>query len=97
METFSVPFRFSKGHAVTHSADSDEYYLHLISMVILTQPGEMPLVPNFGTLDPTFERVNRASLIELALKYVPEVNINRITPVISDDGSENILVEYSRG
>lgn len=94
MDTFSVPFRFVNGLAAKHAEGTDDYYLHLMTMVILTQPGEMPLDPGFGTQDPTFQKINRASLVEMSLKYVPELNIRTITPIITGDGQEDIIVEY---
>jgi len=94
VDTFSVPFRFSNGLAAKHAEGSDEYYIHIMTMVLLTEPGQLPLNPEFGTQDPTFEYINRASLIELAAKYVPEINVTKITPLITDDGEEDILVEY---
>lgn len=94
MDTFSVPFRFSNGLAAKHAEGSDEYYIHIMTMVLLTEPGGMPLDPEFGTQDPTFEQVDRASLVELASKYVPELSITNITTLITDEGQEDILVEY---
>jgi hypothetical protein len=95
MDTFSVPFRFSGGLAVKHSEDSDQYYLHILSMVLQTQPGEMPLDANFGTNDPVFERINRGTIMELAAKYVPELNIQQIATVLDDDGVERVVLQYN--
>jgi hypothetical protein len=94
METFSVPFRFANGLAVKHAEGSDQYYLHLLSMVLQTQPGEMPLDFNFGTNDPVFERVNRATILEISAKYVPELNIQQIATVLDNDGVERIVLKY---
>lgn len=94
METFSVPFRFSGGLAVKHQEDDEQYYLHILSMVVQTQPGEMPLDANFGTNDPVFERINTATLVELAGRYVPELRIDRISTILDDDGVERLVVQY---
>lgn len=94
MDTFSVPFRFSGGLAVKHEEGSDQYYLHILSMVLQTQPGEFPLDFNFGTLDPVFQKINRATILELAAKYVPELNILQIATVLDDDGIERVVLEY---
>lgn len=95
MDTFSVPFRFSGGLASKHPEGSDQYYLHILSMVLQTQPGEMPLDANFGINDPVFERINRATVMELAAKYVPELNIQQIATVLDNDGVERVVVQYS--
>lgn len=94
MDTFSVPFRFADGLAAKHREGSDQYYLHILSMVLQTQPGEMPLDFNFGTNDPVFERINRATILELAAKYVPELNIEQIATILDNDGIERVLLQY---
>lgn len=94
MDTFSVPFRFSDGLASKHVEGSDEYYLHILSMVLQTQPGEMPLDTNFGINDPVFERISRASVMELAAKYVPELNIEQVATILDNDGIERVVIQY---
>lgn len=94
MDTFSVPFRFSGGLAAKHPEGSAQYYLHILSMVLQTQPGEMPLDVNFGVNDPVFERINRATVMELAAKYVPELTIEQIATILDNDGIERVVVQY---
>lgn len=94
MDTFSVPFRFSGGLAAKHQEGSDQYYLNILSMVLQTQPGEMPLDANFGVNDPVFERINRATIMELAAKYVPELTIEQIATILDNDGVERVVVQY---
>ena len=94
MDTFSVPFRFSGGLAAKHAEGSDQYYLHILSMVLQTQPGEMPLDINFGVNDPVFERISRATIMELAAKYVPELTIEQIATILDNDGIERVVVQY---
>ena len=94
MDTFSVPFRFSGGLASKHAEGSEQYYLHILSMVLQTQPGEMPLDTNFGVNDPVFEKISRATVMELAAKYVPELNIQQIATVLDDDGVERVVLQY---
>lgn len=63
-------------------------------MVLQTQPGELPLDVNFGINDPVFERINRATVLELAAKYVPELVIQQIGTVLDDDGIERVVLQY---
>lgn len=63
-------------------------------MVLQTQPGELPLDANFGINDPVFERINRATVLELAAKYVPELVIQNIGTVLDDDGIERVVLQY---
>jgi hypothetical protein len=95
MDTFSVPFRFSGGLASKHAEGSDEYFLHILSMVLQTNTGEMPLDANFGTNDPVFEKINRGTVMELAAKYVPELVIQQISTILDDDGIERVVLQYS--
>lgn len=94
MDTFSIPFRFVNGLTAKHVEGSDEYYLHLLSMVLQTEPGEMPLDANFGTNDPVFQNISRATILELAAKYVPELNIQNIATILDDDGVERVVLQY---
>lgn len=63
-------------------------------MVLQTQPGEMPLDTNFGVNDPVFEKISRATVMELAAKYVPELNIQGISTVLDNDGTEKVVIQY---
>ena len=94
MDTFSGPLRFSGSLASKHPEGSDQYYLHILSMVLQTQPGEMPLDRNFGVNDPVFERINRATVMELAAKYVPELTIEQIATILDNDGIERVVIQY---
>ena len=94
MDTLSIPFRFSNGSAVTHAQGSDSYYMHILSNVLQSEPGEIALDTEFGTNDPVFERVNRASIVEMAAKYVPEIRIDKVVSIIDDDGIEKIVISY---
>lgn len=94
MDTFSVPLRFSDGLAAKHSEGTEQYYLHILSMVLQTQPGEMPLDANFGINDPVFVRIDRATVLELAAKYVPELNIQQVATIIDNDGVERVVLQY---
>lgn len=95
MDTFSLPFRFtSAGLAAKHAEGSDSYYLHILSTVIQTEPKEMPLDPSFGTNDPLFQRINKASIVEVAAKYVPEMTIDAVSTVLEENGTEQLVISY---
>jgi hypothetical protein len=95
MSTLSVPFRFTlNGSAAQHIDGSDSYYAHILSSVLQTEPGELALDASFGTEDPTFERINRASIIEVAAKYVPEIQITNISTIIDDNGNEQVVISF---
>jgi hypothetical protein len=95
MNTLSVPFRFARsGSVAQHTEGSDFYYSHILSNVLQTEPGELALDSSFGTEDPTFQRINRASIVEMAAKYVPEITINDITSIIDDNGNEQVVISF---
>ena len=96
MDTFSIPFRFVGSQAAKHTEGTDEYYLHILSNVLQIEPGELPLEPNLGINDPTFSRITRASIMELATKYVPELRVSAVNRFASEDGTEEIVVTYTR-
>lgn len=95
MNTLSVPFRFTvTGSVAQHTEGSDSYYAHILSSVLQTEPGELALDSSFGTEDPVFERISRASIVEIAAKYVPEIQIDRISTIIDDNGNEKIVISF---
>ena len=95
MDTLSLPFRFtSSGLAETHTENTSAYYLNILSNVLQTEPGETPLDLNFGTNDPLFQRVNKATVIEVAAKYVPELTINSVSTILSEDGTEQLIISF---
>lgn len=92
----AFPLQFRDGSLVTHPDTSDQFYVQLLSMALSIQPDELPLNPNFGTLDPTFSNISRATLIEKAAKYVPEVQVTGISDFVSDSGEELINISFTR-
>jgi hypothetical protein len=95
MDTFSLPFRFtSNGLVSKHAQGTDSYFMHILSNVLQTEPKEMPLDPNFGTNDPLFQKINKASIVEVAAKYVPEMLIDAVSTVTGEDGTEQLVISY---
>ncbi len=95
MNTLSVPFRFTNtGSVAQHAEGSSSYYTHILSNVLQTEPGELALDASFGTEDPTFEAIKRATLVELAAKYVQEIRIDNISTFINDNGNEQIIISF---
>lgn len=95
MDTFSIPFRFTaNGLAAKHLDGSEQYYLHILSTVLQTEPNEMPLDSNFGTNDPLFERINKATIIEVAAKYVQELEIDSVSDILTENGIEQVIISY---
>lgn len=95
MNTLSVPFRFTQnGSAAQHDEGSDSYYAHILSNVLQTEPGELALDSSFGTEDPVFQRISRASIVEMAAKYVPEIQVTDISTIIDDNGNEQVVISF---
>ena len=96
METLALPMTFSNGRPAVHSDDTDEYYAHILSICIGVEPNELPLTPAFGVDDPTFASVSRASIVEIAARYVQEITITSIDAVIDEAGDTSVDISFYR-
>jgi len=92
----AFPVQFRNGAFVVHTDDTDPFYTQLLSMALMIQPDELPLNPNFGTSDPTFTNISRATIIEKASKYVPEILITGISDFVADSGEELVQINFTR-
>ena len=92
----AFPVEFRNGTFVVHSDIDDAYYTQLLTMALGFQPDELPLNPNFGTSDPTFTNISRATIVEKAAKYVPEILITGISDFVSESGEELVRINFTR-
>lgn len=91
----SFPFRIGgNGSAVTVEQDTDDQYAELLAALIMTRPGERPLVPGFGTPDPTFVGLDIAALEGAATVFGPPVTISDVTVTITGVSSQDVVVEF---
>lgn len=96
METLALPMTFANGRPAVHVDTTDEYYGHILSICIGVEPNELPLTPSFGVDDPAFASVSRASIIEIAARYVPEITITSIDALIDQSGDTSVDISFYR-
>jgi hypothetical protein len=96
VDTFKFPIRFANGGVEKFIDGTDEYYSHLLALVVQIQPADLPLNPQYGVTDPTFSE----SLIrDLALSvggFIPEIIVENAEITIEDNGESRIDIAFSQ-
>lgn len=96
MDTIALPIQIANGRMTLIPDNTDEYFAHLISMVIQIEPGELPLTPEFGCFSPVFDDEQISNLALTVNQFIPEVDIDDIEIVQSDSGKTEIQLSFSR-
>jgi len=96
MDTMAIPVKFEGGSIRTHTEDSDQYYAHLLSFAIQTEPGELILNPTYGTLDPLFDDDLTFQVALTAAQFVPEVTVTNVETRADVNGKVGISVNFER-
>jgi len=90
MDAMKFPLQFDANGLVRDVDGTDDYYKQLLSICTLTEPQSLPLTPDFGIWDPTFNGVEKGAFVLHASRFVPEVEIESVESAINDEG-ENIV------
>lgn len=95
VQLLSFPFRLqSNGRLATVEQDSDDHVAEELAIIVLSQPGERDLVPDFGVNDPAFDTVSREQVeAQVDLFEVPAA-IQDITAVTVDDTRQIITIAF---
>jgi hypothetical protein len=93
MDSLSFPIKFTDDGLKRLSEGSFDYFKQILTISILTEPGEHPITPDFGVYDPSFIPIEPENFILNAARFVPEVGITNINPSVNADGG--ISVEFS--
>lgn len=96
MNTITLPPKIAGGRLSTAEDASDEYYAHLLSMIMLIEPGQFPLNPEFGVNSPEFDEEQTEIFAIQAAQYVPEISVTQATPRYTDQGNVDIAVTFVR-
>ena len=96
MDTIALPFRIAGGELVKTREQSDEQYALLLTTIMLTEPGEFILNPNFGVDSPTFDSEQTENFVLQAAQYVPEISVRSAKPVVNDAGRVDIQVAFEQ-
>lgn len=65
-----------------------------IAVLALTRPGERPLVPGFGMVDPTFAGFEVSNLAAAVALWGPPVQIDTATVTVVDEQTEAVEVIF---
>jgi hypothetical protein len=90
MDAIKFPISFEGGRIARVEEGTTEYYKQLLSISTLTEPTSLPITPDFGIWDPTFNTVEKGQFIIHSSRFVPEVEIEQINVDINDNG-ENLI------
>jgi hypothetical protein len=94
MDCLAFPIKFDPYGLVKLEDGTYDYFKQLLTVSLLTEPGEHPLTPDYGVLDSTFMPVEPSDFILNAAKYVPEVEIVEINPLYTESTGA-LSVEFS--
>jgi hypothetical protein len=90
------PFRVAPaGSVATVEQGSDEANAQLIATLILTRPLERPLVPAFGTPEPTFDGFKPSELLAAVAAWGPDVTISDVNVDPVDATTQAVTVSYA--
>lgn len=93
----SHPFRLApSGALATVDSLSDQYAAEQLAMLILTRPGERPLVPDLGLPDPTFVGFDGSTLQEQADAFGPPCIIQEVTIEPRGETEQVVEVTFTR-
>lgn len=94
MDCLSFPIKFESNGISKLEDGSYDFFKQLLTIALLTEPGENPITPEFGVIDPSFNPVEPADFIITAAKFVPEIEITSISSNI-DKETSSIFAEFS--
>lgn len=91
----SHPFRLTPSGAVaTVPQESDQYRAEQLAMIVLTRPGERPLVPDLGLADPVFVGFDGSTLQQQADAFGPSVTILAVRTEPVGETTQDVQVEF---
>lgn len=94
MDSLEFPIKFEQTGMKKLEDGSYDYFKQMLTISLLTEPGEHPLTPDFGVLDPSFTPIEPADFILNAARFIPEVEIVTINPSV-DKSDGGIVVDFS--
>lgn len=91
----SYPFRLAPNGTVAVREDGDpDYYTEELACLILTQPGERVLVPEYGVEDPTYDDIDDEELRAKVVLFGPPVSITDVYVEDVYDGLVDIEIHF---
>lgn len=94
----SHPFRLAPGGGIALVEDTtDQYIAEQLAMLVLTRPGERPLVPDLGLADPTFVGFDASSLQEQVDAFAPPCRVVSVDMDYTGSASQQVQITFDRG
>jgi len=96
MDTMKVPIRFRNGGVEKFADQTDEFFAHLLALSVQIIPNELPLSPQFGVEDPTFNDTLTRDLAFTAGAFIPEITISRARVNVGLGGRTSVDIAFDR-
>lgn len=96
MDTFKFPIRFRGGGVEKIQEGTDDYYAHLLALSLQIIPGELPLNPQYGVEDPTFDESLVRDLAFTAGAFIPEIIVDTASADLDNNGQVQIKVSFTQ-
>lgn len=91
------PFGFTPtGRAATLPAGSDEAAAQEIAFLLMTRPGERPLLGDYGSPDPTYDVDGTATVAATVAAFGPTVEVTDLTVTPVNDGLADLEITFNR-
>jgi hypothetical protein len=95
MDSIAFPVSFDSTGFKKLEEGSDDYYRQLLTLILLTEPDSLPLTPEFGVNDPSFDSIDRGLFILQAAEFVPEVTVTDIQIELDEvTGGSNVVFSF---
>lgn len=95
MDCLSFPIKFNHDGLARLAEGSYDYFKQILTISLLTEPGEHPITPDFGVYDPSFIAVEPENFILNAARFVPEVEIRDIVPSQNQNGGLSVQFSFN--
>jgi hypothetical protein len=95
MDCLSFPIKFNYDGLSRLTEGSYDYFKQILTISLLTEPGEHPITPDFGVYDPSFIPIEPENFIINAARFVPEVDITDIVPSQGKDGGLSVQFSFN--
>lgn len=95
LQLISYPFRVNpSGFVATNEEGADEQYEEELAQILLTRPGERPLVPSFGINDPTFGALDIVQVQTQLGLFGPPLKVTVVESRFTDSTHLRTTVQY---
>ncbi|NBR35787.1 MAG: hypothetical protein EBT80_00090 [Chitinophagales bacterium] len=96
MANFKIPFQIVNGSVASVADGSIGAKAQVVSFVVQTNRGELPLEPTFGISDPTFEPSNIFEARAVITQFWPEIIIEDLKlSAVGNSGRVDVSIKVS--